>query len=124
MKTQEPIIVIMAKFMEFKEPWSMTYLEYVDAIIDQLKERLGHTHPLFSKDVFVAAVSNELDAALLEIGTGKSMEYAVLYYHGKGEHQKDGTVSQPELIYLSNRKAVQSMIDTHHREWLLKYTQE
>ncbi len=110
--------------MELKEPWSMTYLEYVDAIIEQLKERLGHTHPLFSKDVFVAAVSNELDAALLEIGTGESMEYAVLYYYGRGELREDGNALQPDMIYLSDRKAVQSMIDEHHQEWLLKYTQE
>ena len=109
--------------MEFKEPWSMTYLEYVDAIIERLKERLGHTHPLFAKDVFVAAVSNELDAAFLEIGTGEYMEYVVLYYYGTHEPQNDGKGTQPEIIYLDNREAVQHMIDEHHREWLLKYTE-
>ena len=59
--------------MEIKDPWSMTYLEYVDAIIECLKERLGRTHPLFSKDIFVSAVSNEPEAALIEIDTGKDI---------------------------------------------------
>ncbi|MGA1871862.1 MAG: hypothetical protein ACMUJM_25350 [bacterium] len=102
----------------------MTYLEYVDAIIECLKERLGHTHPLFSKDIFVSAVSNEPEAALIEIDTGKDMEYAIIYYQGKHAQREKGQKAKPEVVYMRDERDVQDMIDEHHREWLMKYAEE
>ena len=105
--------------MDFKDPWNMTYLEYVDAIIECLKERLGNTHPLFLKKIFVSAVSNEPEAALIEIDTGKDMKYAVIYYQGNRAQQEKGQKAEPEVVYMRNEHDVQDMIDKHHREWLM-----
>ncbi len=109
----------------FKTPWSMTYLEYVDAIIERLKERLGPTHPLFTQDIFVAAVSNDPEAALLEIDGKEGTEYAVLYYHGKSEQRGHSPTAQDaELVTLKDADDVQHMIDEHHRAWVMKYAEE
>ncbi len=109
----------------FKTPWSMTYLEHVDAIIERLKERVGHTHPLFSREIFVAAVSNDPEAALREIDGEEGTEYAVLYYRGKhGQSGEPPAAMQPEIISLKDAGDVQRMIDEHHREWVMKYAEE
>lgn len=108
-----------------KTPWSMTYSEYVDAIIERLKERVGHTHPLFAQDIFVAAVSNDPEAALLEIDSEGGTKYAVLYYHGNpGRSGESLTAPAPELVFLQDADDVQRMIDEHHRDWVKKYAEE
>ena len=110
--------------MTIKTPWSMTDFAYVDAIIARLKERVGSAHPLFLHDIFVAAVSNEPEAALLEINTDDGLEYAVVYYRGDPEQQKDRSRETPKVVYLKDTHDVQTMIDTHHQEWLAKYAVE
>ncbi len=108
-----------------KTPWSMTYLAYVDVMIEQLKERLGHTHPLFSQKIFVSAVSNDPEAALLEIDGKVGTEYAVLSYHGRPEQRGDSpTTQEVELITLKDADDVQRMLDEHHREWIMTYAEE
>ena len=102
----------------------MTDFAYVDAIIARVKERVGDAHPLFSQEIFVAAVSNEPEAALCEIDTENGMQYAVLYYRGHPEQQKDHSRETPEVVYLKDEHDVQTMIDTHHQEWLAKYAVE
>ncbi len=70
----------------------------------------------------MAAVSNNPEAALLEIDGEKGTEYAVLYY--RGQPGESSTAIQPEMISLKDEHDVQSMIDAHHREWVKKYAEE
>jgi len=61
-------------------PWSMTWMEYVDEMLDFLKSQIGPGHPLHRKKLYVAAVNKEADAWYVE---GEKEDFYAIVYFGR-----------------------------------------
>ena len=48
--------------LHIEEPWSMTWMEYVDEMLAFLKTQIGPGHPLHRKKLYVSAVNKDADA--------------------------------------------------------------
>src|ERR1035437_8259393 len=77
--------------LHIKEPWSMTWMEYVDEMLAFLKTRIGPGHPLHRKRLYVSAVNKDADAWYVE--GEKEDFYAIVYFSQK---QRYGGKSRPK----------------------------
>jgi hypothetical protein len=62
-------------------PWSMTWMEYVDEMLEFLKTQIGPGHPLYRKKLYVSAVNKDADAWYVE--GEKEDFYAIVYFDRK-----------------------------------------
>src|ERR1035437_2716948 len=67
--------------LHIEEPWSMTWMEYVDEMLGFLKTQIGPDHPLHRKKLYVSAVNKDADAWYVE-GEKEDL-YAIVYFSGK-----------------------------------------
>ncbi len=82
-------------------PWSMTWMEYVDEMLDFLKSQIGPGHPLHRKKLYVAAVNKDADAWYVE---GEEDEfYAIVYF---GRKKRYGSKRMPLCEVLPDWDAV------------------
>ena len=82
-------------------PWSMTWMEYVDEMLEFLKSQIGPGHPLHRKKLYVAAVNKEADAWYVE--GEKEDFYAILYF---GKKKRYGGRMMPACEILPDWDAV------------------
>ena len=67
--------------LHIEEPWSMTWMEYVDEMLEFLKAQIGPGHPLHRKKLYVSAVNKDADAWYVE---GEQEDfYAIVYFSQK-----------------------------------------
>jgi hypothetical protein len=59
-------------------PWSMTWMEYVDEMLEFLKTQIDPGHPLHRKKLYVTAVNKDADAWYVE--GEKEDFYAIVYF--------------------------------------------
>jgi hypothetical protein len=82
-------------------PWSMTWMEYVDEMLDFLKSQLGPGHPLHRKKLYVSAVNKDADAWYVE--GEKEDFYAIVYF---GRKKRYGGKMMPACEILPDWDAV------------------
>jgi hypothetical protein len=82
-------------------PWSMTWMEYVDEMLDFLKSQLGPGHPLHRKKLYVSAVNKDADAWYVE--GEKEDFYAIVYF---GRKKRYGSKMMPACEILPDWDAV------------------
>jgi hypothetical protein len=61
-------------------PWSMTWMEYVDEMLDFLQSQIGPGHPLHRKKLYVSAVNKDADAWYVE---GEKEDFYAIVYFGR-----------------------------------------
>ena len=82
-------------------PWSMTWMEYVDEMLDYLKSQIGPGHPLHRKKLYVAAVNKDANAWYVE---GEEEDfYAIVYF---GRKKRYGSKMMPACEILPDWDAV------------------
>ena len=81
--------------------WSMTWMEYVDEMLDFLKSQLGPGHPLHRKKLYVSAVNKDADAWYVE--GEKEDFYAIVYF---GRKKRYGSKMMPACEILPDWDAV------------------
>jgi hypothetical protein len=82
-------------------PWSMTWMEYVEEILEFLKTQIGPGHPLHRKNLYVSAVNKDADAWYVE--GEKEDFYAIVYF---GRKMRYGGKTMPVCEVLPDRGAV------------------
>ena len=76
-------------------PWSMTWMEYVDEMLEFLKTQIGPGHPLHRKKLYVAAVNKEAKAWFVE--GEKEALYAIVYF-GRKKQYGDKLMAKCEIL--------------------------
>ncbi len=76
-------------------PWSMTWMEYVDEMLDSLKSQIGPGHPLHRRKLYVAAVNKDANAWYVE--GEKDAFYAIVYF-GKNKHYSTKMMPACEIL--------------------------
>jgi hypothetical protein len=66
-------------------PWSMTWMEYVDEMLEFLKTRIGPGHPLHRKKLYVSAVNKGADAWYVE---GEKEDLCAIVYFSQNRAGK------------------------------------
>jgi hypothetical protein len=66
--------------LHIEPPWSMTWMEYVDEMLDFLKSQIGPGHPLHRKKLYVSAVNKDSDAWYVE---GEKEDFYAIVYFGR-----------------------------------------
>lgn len=87
--------------LHIEPPWSMTWMEYVDEMLEFLKSQIGPGHPLHRKKLFVAAVNKDAKAWYVE-GEKESF-YAIVYF---GRRKRYGGKMMPLCEILPDWDAV------------------
>lgn len=82
-------------------PWSMTWMEYVDEMLDFLKSQIGPGRPLHRRKLYVAAVNKDADAWYVE--GEKDDFYAIVYF---GRRKRYGGKMMPGCEILPDWDAV------------------
>ena len=96
-------------------PWSMTWMEYVDEMLEFLKTQIGPGHPLHRKKLYVSAVNKDADAWYVE---GETEDfYAVVYF---GRKKRYGGKLMPQCEILPDRDAVLQRFAADHAEAMSK----
>ena len=90
-----------ARTLHIEWPWSMTWLEYVDEMLDFLKSHIGPGHPLHRKKLYVSAVNKDANAWYVE-GEKESF-YAIVCF---GRKKRYGGKSMPKCEILPDWDAV------------------
>ena len=96
-------------------PWSMTWMEYVDEMLEFLKTRIGPGHPLHRKKLYVSAVNKDADAWYVE--GEKEAFYAIVYFSQKKRY---GGKSMPKCEILPDWDAVLQRFAADHKEAMSK----
>jgi hypothetical protein len=105
--------------LHIKEPWSMTWMEYVDEMLEYLKTRIGPGHPLHRKKLYVSAVNKNADAWYVE--GEKEDFYAIVYFSQKKQY---GGKSMPKCEILPDWDAVLQRFAADHMQAMAKATLE
>jgi hypothetical protein len=92
---------IADRTLHIEWPWSMTWMEYVDEMLEFLKSRIGPGHPLHRKKLYVSAVNKDADAWYVE--GQKEDFYAIVYFSRKKRY---GSKIMPACEILPNWDAV------------------
>ena len=92
-------------------PWSMTWMEYVDEMLEFLKTQIGPGHPLHRKKLYVSAVNKDADAWYVE--GEKEDFYAIVYLSRKKRY---GGKSMPKCEILPDWDAVLQRFAADHKE--------
>lgn len=87
--------------LHIEEPWSMTWMEYVDEMLEFLKAQIGPGHPLHRKKLYVSAVNKDADAWYVE--GEKEDFYAIVYF---GRKKRYGSKMMPACEILPDWDAV------------------
>jgi hypothetical protein len=82
-------------------PWSMTWMEYVDEMLEVLKAQVGPGHPLHRKKLYVTAVNKDANAWFVE--GEKETIYAIVYF---GRKKRYGGKMMPVCEVLPDWDAV------------------
>ena len=101
--------------LHIEEPWSMTWMEYVDEMLEFLKTQIGHGHPLHGKKLYVSAVNKDADAWYVE-GETEDL-YAIVYFSQKKRY---GGKSMPKCEILPDWDAVLQRFAADHKEAISK----
>jgi hypothetical protein len=101
--------------LHIKEPWSMTWMEYVDEMLEFLKTQIGPDHPLHRKKLYVSAVNKDADAWYVE--GEKEAFYAIVYF---GRKKRCGGKSMPKCEILPDWDAVLERFAADHSEAMSK----
>jgi hypothetical protein len=96
-------------------PWSMTWMEYVDEMLEFLKTQVGPGHPLHSKKLYVSAVNKDADAWYVE-GEKEDL-YAIVYFSQKKRY---GGKSMPKCEILPDWDAVLQRFAADHKQAMSK----
>jgi hypothetical protein len=104
----------------FREPWTMTNLEFVDIVIDSLRKQIDTRHPLHGREVFPMAVSRHLGAVLFETDD-EPVIYAVVYMSWGPDIVPRTRQRSPKTEILADRIAVQAHIEGDHKQWLAQF---
>ena len=95
--------------------WSMTWLEYVDEMLEFLKTQIGPGHPLHRKKLYVSAVNKNADAWYVE-GEKEDL-YAIVYFSQKKRY---GGKSMPKCELLTDWDAVLRRFAADHKQAMSK----
>ncbi len=87
--------------LHIEPPWSMTWMEYVDEMLEFLESRIGPGHPLHRRRLYVSAVNKEADAWYIE--GEKEDFYAIMSF---GRKKRYGTKMMPACEILPDWDAV------------------
>ena len=87
--------------LQIEWPWSMTWMEYVDEMLDFLNSQLGPGHPLHRKKLYVSAVNKDADAWYVE--GEKEDFYGIVYF---GRKKRYGSKMMPACEILPDWDAV------------------
>jgi hypothetical protein len=96
-------------------PWSMTWMEYVDEMLEVLKTQIGPGHPLHRKKLYVSAVGKDADAWYVE-GEKEDL-FAIVYFSRKKRY---GGKSMPKCEILPDWDAVLQRFAADHKEAMSK----
>ena len=96
-------------------PWSMTWMEYVDEMLEFLKTQIGPGHPLHRKKLYVSAVNKDADAWYVE-GEKEDL-YAIVYFSQKKRY---GGKSMPKREILPDWDAVLQRFAADHKQAMSK----
>ncbi len=99
------------KTLNIEWPWSMTWMEYVDEMLEFLKTKVGPGHPLYRKKLFVAAVNKDANAWYVE--GEKEAFYAIVYFRQKKRY---GGKSMLKCEILPDWDAVLQRFAADHKE--------
>ncbi len=96
-------------------PWSMTWMEYVDEMLDFLQTQVGSGHPLHRKKLYVSAVNKDADAWYVE--GEKEDFYAIVYF---SRRKRFGGKLMPMCEILADWDAVLQRFAADHAEAMSK----
>jgi hypothetical protein len=101
--------------LHIEEPWSMTWMEYVDEMLGFLKTQIGPGHPLHRKKLYVSAVNKNADAWYVE-GEKEDL-YAIVYFSRKKRYAGK---SMPKCEILPDWDAVLQRFAADHKQAMSK----
>lgn len=104
MATKEPIKI------EFKYPWTMTYLEDAGKLIDTVKSSLQPSDPLFGKKIFVSGMHEIEKLLLVDNDTDNTYAIVGLKYNSKNQKSVCYTIE----VILTIEKLVAKLKQDHH----------
>ena len=101
--------------LQIEWPWSMTWMEYVDDMLEFLKTQIGPGHPLHRKKLYVSAVNKDAGAWYVE--GEKEDFYAIVYFSRKKRY---GGKSMPKCEILPDWDAVLQRFAADHKQAMSK----
>ena len=101
--------------LHIKWPWSMTWMESVDEMLEFLKNQIGAGHPLHRKKLYVSAVNKDADAWYVEGETDDF--YAIVYFSRKKRY---GGKMMPRCEILPDWDAVLQRFAGDHEQAMRK----
>lgn len=81
--------------LHIKWPWSMTWMESVDEMLDFLKSRIGPGHPLHGRKLYVSAVRDR--GHIWYVEGEKDPFYAIVYF-GRKKRYRGKTMPLCEIL--------------------------
>ena len=95
-----------------KWPWEMTWLEFADELIAQIKEALPPDHPLQEHEIFPAI---KWDGRPIFIVDDDTTGEQILMNFEKRTRWKKTKFKVPAMTVFKNRKEVAEMIERDHQ---------
>lgn len=89
--------------------WSMTWMEYVDEMLDFLRSQIGPGHPRYRKKLYVSAVNQ--DANAWQVEGEREKFYAIAYF---GQKKRYGGKAMPRCEILPDWQAVLKRFAADH----------
>jgi hypothetical protein len=101
--------------LDIKWPWSMTWMEQVDEMLDTLKSRIGPGHPLHGRKLYVSAVRE--DERTWYVEGEEDPFYAIIYFDRKKRYRGK---TMPGCEILPDWDAVLKRFASDHAEAMKK----
>jgi len=91
----------------------MSYFEYEQEFIDELRYEIGPDHPLYRKRLYVTARRRDPTAVIFETIAKKS-NYALVYLTCSGKRGK----RNPKTRIIATQEDLQAFIQKEHDDWI------